>query len=340
MKVTHIVGARPQFIKASSLIRQLPGRLVHTGQHYDKEMSDIFFLELDIPGPDCALRSGSGTHSQQIARMLIGLEKELIFNPPDLVIVYGDTNTTLAGALAASYLNIKIAHVEAGCRSFNNEMVEETNRKVTDHLSTYLFCPTETAIRNLREEGIKGHLVGDIMIDSLKTFGQLADNSYLFDLLKIKPKEYLLLTIHRPINADNPSHLNDIMEALNKTDQTVIFPIHPRTRKHLKTFPKNVKVIKPVSYLDFLALEKNASKILTDSGGIQKEAYFFKVPCITLREETEWPETIGAGWNVLVSSDKDKIIEAIRNFEPTKEPIPLFGDGKAAKRISEILLAR
>lgn len=330
--ILSIVGARPQFIKLaplSKVLRESGFReiIVHTGQHYDENMSRLFFEELEIPRPDYNLGIGSGSHGEQTGRMLIGLEKVLMKERPNLVIIYGDTNSTLAGAIVSSKLHIPLAHVEAGLRSFNRDMPEEINRIVADHLSDILFAPTETAVENLKREGIeKGvYLVGDIMFDALTYFSKISSQkSRILDILKINRKEYYLATIHRAENTDNYNKLRAILEVLSKLDRPVIFPIHPRTRNRIKEYGlesllENIYCIEPVGYLDMIELEKNALAILTDSGGIQKEAFWLRIPCITLRDETEWVETVRYGWNRLVGTDRDKIMKAIRDLRPGED---------------------
>jgi len=331
-KVVSIVGARPQFIKLAPLSKALREAgfkevIVHTGQHYDDNMSELFFKELEIPEPDYNLGIGSGSHGEQTGRMLIAIEEVLLKEKPDLVIVYGDTNSTLAGALASSKLHIKLAHIEAGLRSFNKNMPEEINRVVADHLSDLLFVPTETAIENLRREGIeKGvYLVGDIMFDALMHFSRISDaKSKILEALNLKPKEYYLATIHRAENTDNCERLKNILEALSSLDKPVIFPMHPRTKKKVEEYNlefliEKIQVIEPVGYLDMIQLEKNAKAVLTDSGGVQKEAFWLRVPCITLRDETEWVETVRYGWNRLVGADKEKILDAVKSLSPGEE---------------------
>ena len=325
MKIATIIGARPQFIKAAMVNKAVQKHnmeskcpaiteiIVHTGQHYDDNMSAVFFRELNIPEPDLNLGIGSGPHGQQTGQMLIRIEEVLLSEKPDLVIVYGDTNSTLAGALAAAKLKIPIAHVEAGLRSFNREMPEEYNRVLTDHCSDLLFCPTQTAVQNLKHEGIsKGvYLVGDVMCDSVLHNLKLAEkNSCILEKLDLKPKKYALATIHRAENTDEPKKLKSIFYALDKIAQNgwhVIVPLHPRTQKKLnnsETYQLNdLVLIEPLSYLDMLLLEKQAKVILTDSGGVQKEAYWFEVPCVTLRNETEWVETVETSWNYLAGTD-------------------------------------
>lgn len=349
IKIASIVGARPQFIKSAPLSRELRGSqkeiLIHTGQHYDDEMSALFFEELKISEPDYNLNVGSGTHGWQTGEMLKRLESILMKEKPDLVLVYGDTNSTLAGALAAVKLHIKVGHVEAGLRSYDRSMPEEINRVLADHCSDILFCPTETAVENLRIEGITNgvYLTGDVMVDALNENINLAEQkSRILDELDLKPKRYYLATIHRVENTDNFERLKNIVDAFCEIEN-LVFPCHPRTEKMLKEFSlwneliEKIKVIKPVGYSDMLVLEKNSEKILTDSGGVQKEAYILKVPCVTLRNATEWGETIESGWNILVGADKAKIIDATRRFEPEGEQKDIFGNGKASKNIACII---
>lgn len=352
MKIISIVGARPQFIKAapvSKILRQHHQEIiVHTGQHYDEQMSQIFFDALKIPRPDINLGVGSNSHACQTANMLLGIEKTLQAQQPDFVLVYGDTNSTLSGALAASKLNLKIAHIEAGLRSFNRTMPEEINRILTDRVADILFCPTKTAVNNLAKEGITQgvHNIGDVMFDAALQFESLAiKQSQILSELALKAKHYLLLTLHRPQNTDSRENLTSIIQALIDSNEKIIFPVHPRTKKFIKihglkraiSLAENLLLIQPVNYLDMVMLEKNAKKIITDSGGVQKEAYFFKVPCITLRDETEWVETVADGWNCLVGADRHKILQAINNFEPNNEQQNHYGEGKASYRLQEIL---
>lgn len=364
MKVLTIVGARPQFIKAaplSSLIRSKNTEiLVHTGQHYDKNMSDLFFDELDIPFPDYNLGVGSGSHGYQTGKMLVEIEKVLINENPNCVIVYGDTNSTLAGALVASKLHIPVIHIEAGLRSYNRNMPEETNRVLTDHLSTLLFCPTRTAVNNLAKEGItKGvHFTGDIMYDAVLKFREISkkryDNGQWVDEIAIIENKYnksflddfYLATIHRAENADNSGHLKEIIGAFGELDKPVLMPIHPRTKlalgENLQVLPPNIIIIEPVGYLLMLFLIDNSRMVLTDSGGLQKEAYFLKTPCTTLREETEWIETLKNGWNVLSKIDKASIISnATRTTEGlSQDKNNEFGDGKAATKMVSLMAER
>jgi len=358
MKVVSVVGARPQFIKAAPVGKALQAAghtevLVHTGQHYDDEMSAVFFRELEIPEPGYNLGVGSGPHGWQTGQMLMRIEEVLLAEKPDWVLVYGDTNSTLAGALAAIKLHIRLAHVEAGLRSFNREMPEEHNRMLTDHCSDLLFCPTQTAVDNLAREGItKGvHLVGDTMYDAVLQFAEIArQRSTILQDLGLKPKGYLLATVHRPYNTDVPENLRNILAAFAEIEEPIIFPIHPRTRQRIVEFGldnpqsfdcaqdksaiRNPKLIEPVGYLDMLMLEQHARMILTDSGGMQKEAYFFGVPCVTLRPETEWVETVRAGWNVVVAASRAQILGAVNGCEwPKGTPPAVFGDGRAAHQI-------
>ena len=340
-----IVGARPQFIKCAPLSRELrkvhQEILVHTGQHYDHDMSDVFFEELNIPKPDYNFGIGSGNHGEQTGKMLAEIEKVLIKEEPDIVLVYGDTNSTLAGALAAVKLHIRVAHVEAGLRSFDRSMPEEINRVLTDHISDILFCPSQTAVYNLSKEGItKGvHLVGDVMLDALEYNKKVAEKkSKIIEELGLEKKKYLVTTVHRPGNTDSIDNMKSIIEALGEIGMPVVFPVHPRTKKCLQEYgllkgmPGNVRLIKPLGYLDMLMLIANAKKILTDSGGIQKEAYMLKVPCVTLRENTEWVETLERGWNVLVGGNKSNIIRAVNLPVPDIDQMSIH-IGSACKKI-------
>lgn len=353
MKVVTVMGARPQFIKAAPVSKALKEAgiteyLIHTGQHYDYGMSQVFFEELNIPEPDVNLNVGSGNHGWQTAQMLIGIEEVLLAEKPDWVLVYGDTNSTLAGALAAVKLHIPLAHVEAGLRSFNREMPEEHNRVLTDHCADLLFCPTQTAVDNLAREGVTKnvHLVGDTMYDAVLQFGEIArQRSTILRDLGLQPKGYLLATVHRQSNTDNPENLRNILAAFAEIEEPIIFPVHPRTRQKISELGflnpeskiQNLKFIDPIGYLDMLMLEQSARIILTDSGGMQKEAYWMSVPCITLRDETEWVETVVAGWNVLVGADRERIMEAVRVFAPPVACPALYGDGHASERIVSTL---
>jgi UDP-N-acetylglucosamine 2-epimerase len=363
MKVVTVVGARPQFVKAApvskALRRDHTELLVHTGQHYDRALSDLFFEEMDIPRPDHELGVGSGSHGRQTGQMLIGIEEVLLAERPDWVLVYGDTNSTLAGALAAVKLGIPVAHVEAGLRSFNRAMPEEHNRILTDHCADLLLCPTQTAVDLLRAEGVtRGvHLVGDVMYDAALQFAGVArQRSTILAELGLTPKAYALATLHRPYNTDDPARLREVLAALDALEMPVILPLHPRTRSRIAELGSThtctcgeaqrrckchasriTQYVPPVGYLDMLALEQSAALILTDSGGVQKEAYFFAVPCVTLRPETEWVETVAAGWNRLAWGDAAVVVEAARRPWPTEPPPPVFGDGRAAERIVALL---
>lgn len=349
MKVLSVVGARPEFVQAAPVSRALRawGRevLVHTGQHYDYQMSAVFFQQVGLPEPDYNLGVGSGSHAWQTGHMLIRLEEVLLQERPDWVIVRGDTNSTLAGALAAVKLGLPLVHIEAGLRSFDKSMPEEINRVLTDRVSDVLFCPTEAAVRNLAAEGItRGvYRVGDVMYDGLLYNLALAKaRSTILDDLTLSPKGYLLATVHRASNTDTRDHLAAILAALALVDEPVVFPAHPRTRKQISLFeldvPPNVRLLEPLSYFDILVLQKHARLLLTDSGGMQKEAYCLGTPCATLRPETEWVETVEAGWNVLVGADTARIVETVRSFNPPAERPPLYGDGRAAERIVSTLV--
>lgn len=350
LNIITVVGARPQFIKAGPVSRALEARdieeiLVHTGQHYDLNMSDIFFDALGLRQPTYHLGIGSGSHGKQTAAMLRAIEELLIAQRPNALLVYGDTNSTLAGALAASKLHIPIVHVEAGLRSFNRRMPEEINRVLTDHISRILFCPTEVAVRNLAEEGITEgvHMVGDVMKDALEYWRtQRSEGVELLDKLDAEPGTYYLATIHRAENVDNPDRLSSILDAFAQLDRPVVFPVHPRTRLALErrgqALPENVKEIAPVGYLEMLELESNARALLTDSGGVQKEAYMLGVPCITLRDETEWVETVEVGWNTLTGADASAIVDAAKSLDNSRERPELYGDGRASDRIVEAMM--
>jgi UDP-GlcNAc3NAcA epimerase len=344
MKVVTIVGARPQFIKAAPLSRVLRQHhteiLVHTGQHYDDNMSAVFFDELEIPRPDYNLGIGSGLHGAQTGAMLSSIEQVLVREQPDCVLIYGDTNSSLAGALAATKLFIRVAHVEAGLRSFNRRMPEEINRVVADHLSDLLLCPSQTAVDNLTNEGIRVgvHLVGDVMADALAfAAARATSRSNILERSKLTERGYLLATVHRPENTDNVSHLRNILAAFAEINETIIFPVHPRTRKALEsaglgTPSGGLRLIDPVGYLDMVQLESSARMILTDSGGMQKEAYWLGVPCVTLRGETEWVETVQTGWNQIVGADRQRIVQAVQSFVRPADHPPLYVDGSAALR--------
>ena len=363
MKIVTILGARPQFIKAAPVSRAIAEHnksvpassqsiteiILHTGQHYDHNMSQVFFEEMQIPEPHINLGIGSGPHGKQTGEMLIRIEEVLQTEKPDWILVYGDTNSTLAGAIAACKLHIPVAHVESGLRSFNREMPEEHNRVLTDHCADLLLCPSQTAVDNLKKEGIeKGvHLVGDTMYDAVLQFSEIAKlRSNILIKLEVKPGQYYLATVHRPYNTDSPEALKEILSAFLELDKPVVFPVHPRTRSRLESLSfnlklntSNLKLIPPIGYLDMLRLEEGACMILTDSGGMQKEAYFFGVPCITLRPETEWVETVETGWNVVVGADREKIVEAGRRFKLDNPRPELYGDGRAAEKIVQYIAA-
>ena len=348
MKVVTVAGARPQFIKAAAFSRALRQQheevLIHTGQHYDPGLSDVFFQQLDLPRPDHHLDVGSGAHGRQTGQILERIEPVLQQEAPDWVVVFGDTNSTLAGALAAAKLHLPLAHVEAGLRSFDRSMPEEINRVVADHCSDLLFCPTKTAVEQLGREGLaeRAHLTGDIMYDSLLQHLPLAEGrSAIMERLALSKGEYVLVTVHRAANTDDQAALEGILDALALLEEPAVFPMHPRARLALTSGDlepaQNVLAIEPVGYLEMLALERNARVVLTDSGGVQKEAYLLGVPCVTLREETEWPETLVDGWNVLAGTEPRRIVEAARRERPAAEPPAVFGDGHAAERMVELL---
>ncbi|WP_315789074.1 non-hydrolyzing UDP-N-acetylglucosamine 2-epimerase [Fischerella sp. JS2] len=351
MKIVTILGARPQFVKASVVscaFRQvgIEEIIVHTGQHFDARMSDIFFKDLDLPQPDYHLNIHSLNHGAMTGRMMEKIEELLLQNRPNWICVYGDTNSTLAGALVAAKLYIPLAHIEAGLRSFNREMPEEVNRVVTDHLAQLLFAPTPLAIECLQKEGIvQGiHLVGDVMMDAILTFKLKANNSSnILSKYQLNPQTFYLATIHRPSNTDNRDRLSSILKSLTELDLPVVFPIHPRTqaqvqKQGLDFYLESSKIlaIPPVSYLDMLVLESNCQGLITDSGGMQKEAYILGRPCFTMRNETEWKETVEAGWNKLVQPETLK--EAIANFIPPSQSPLFYGEGNAATKITEVLL--
>jgi UDP-GlcNAc3NAcA epimerase len=348
-KIVSIVGARPQFIKAAPISRALrlefDEMLVHTGQHYDAGMSEIFFEELKIPLPDVNLGIGGGSHADQTGKMLVEIEKLILESEPDYVLVYGDTNSTLAGALAAAKLQVPIAHVEAGLRSYNRSMPEEVNRVLCDHISSYLFCPTQVAVDNLEKEGVRKGVfrVGDVMQDALTYNLALArEQSNVLERLGLQKSDYILATVHRAANTDDVSRLAAILDAFGGLSKPVILPLHPRTRRVITetgiSLNGNIRLQDPVGYLDMLMLEQNADCILTDSGGIQKEAYLLGTRCITLREETEWVETVEAGWNKLVGVVPEKIRSAVEDWHPSGERPAFYGDGRAAEHIRNILL--
>lgn len=318
--------------------------LVHTGQHYDYLMSRTFFDDLGIPVPDHNLEVGSGSHGYQTGQMLIRMEEVLLREQPDLVIVRGDTNSTLASALAAAKLHIPVAHIEAGERSFDRRMPEEINRLLADRLADIHFCVGRTSVQHLAAEGINARVyqVGDVMFDvTLQSLAVARRRSEIRQRLELTPQTYILVTVHRAANTDDPKRLGEIVEALNNINERIIFPVHPRTQRALACmrakFAPHVQVTEPVSYFDMLMLEEGARLIMTDSGGVQREAYFLAIPCLTLRHETEWMETVEAGWNRLVGTDPSTIIDACRTFEPPPERPSIFGDGHASQHIAAIL---
>jgi len=349
LKLIHIVGARPQFVKLAPLVRALRERcqqlIIHTGQHYDASMSDSFFADMEIPAPDYNLEVGSGSQGYQTARMLEGIETICLKEKPDLLIIYGDTNSTLAAALVGAKLGIKTAHVEACLRSFNRSMPEEINRIVADHTSDILLCPTQTAMENAKAEGLlnKSFLVGDIMTDTVR-FGleKARRKSIILNTLNL-PNPFYLLTLHRPYNVDDPVSLKRILDGLDSLGTQVVFPVHPRTRQvistHLQSTWQNILMIEPQSYLDFIMLHANCEAMITDSGGIQKEAYLLGKPCVTLRTETEWVETVHAGWNLLLPPESADFPAAILDFQPPKTHPELYGSD-VAMRMGEILLSQ
>lgn len=356
-KIITVVGARPQFIKAAMLSKELfrkgyiTERIIHTGQHYDTNMSDIFFRELELPEPDYNLGIHRKSHGAMTGEILIKLEKVLVKEAPDLVLVYGDTDSTLAGALAAAKLHIPVAHVEAGLRSFNRSMPEEINRVITDHISDLLFAPTVTATNHLKNENLPDtaiHLSGDIMFDAALHASQSENNTNLLMSLSIDVKKYILATLHRAENTDSPERLLTWMEGLNEAAklEPVLMPLHPRTRKRMHEIGKtasdysNIRFIDPVGYVTMAALTKNARLVVTDSGGLQKEAYFHRVPGLILRDETEWIELLDVRWSRLIGCDKDELVDAIRSSpSPSSWMADLFGSGKTAQFIAAELKA-
>jgi UDP-GlcNAc3NAcA epimerase len=356
MELISVVGARPQFIKAAILseaLRERPEvreRVIHTGQHYDPGMSQVFFDQLGLPEPSWNLGVGSASHGEQTGQMLAKLEEILLTQHPDAVLVYGDTNSTLAGALAAAKLRIPVVHVEAGLRSFNRRMPEEINRVVADRLSSLLLCPTPTAVSNLAGEGIRDgvHLVGDVMYDCLRRFDEMAPfTRTLQDAYGLRRRAYVLMTCHRAENTDDRERLGQIMQAANRVAEIlpVLFLVHPRTRKAIAavevTAHANLLMAEPVSYLQMLALEREAALILTDSGGVQKEAFFYGVPCVSMRDETEWVETVESGANRLAGADADRIVEAVEAQLGREDPLPdaaeYYGGGKACRRSAALI---
>jgi UDP-GlcNAc3NAcA epimerase len=356
MKILTIVGARPQFVKAAALSRAIKKHhslteiIVHTGQHYDANMSDIFFTEMDIPTPHYHLNINGLSHGAMTGQMLEKLEEVMIKEQPDLVLVYGDTNSTIAGALAAKKLHIKVAHVEAGLRSFNMQMPEEINRILTDRISDWLFCPTDTAIQNLKNEGFDLHAgrvvkTGDVMEDAALYYAKSAnERSHILQTLHLNSTSFVLATIHRAENTDNKENLKQLIEALNQihTHTPVVLPLHPRTRKIIASndLHPNVIITEPLGYFDMIQLLQNCSLVITDSGGLQKEAFFFGKHCLTTREQTEWVELVEEGYNTIVGTDSTKITELAKQklHAPFPQKKNLYGNGKACDTICEYLV--
>jgi UDP-N-acetylglucosamine 2-epimerase len=350
VRIVTIVGNRPQFVKAAAVSRLLreghEELLVHTGQHYDDELSKVFFEELGIPAPDRELGAGSGSNTEQTARILAALGPVLAELRPGLALVYGDTNSTLAGALAAAQADIPVGHVEAGMRSFDRSMPEELNRVLTDHTSDLLLCSTQTAMDNLERESVHGeaHLVGDVMADVSMAFREIAaERSRIVAELGLEPGAYLAVAAHRAGNVDDPARLERLVALLEALPQPVVFPVHPRTRARLEAAGllgrlDGLTLAPPLGYLDFLELARHARAILTDSGGVQKEAYLLGVPCVTLRDTTEWVETVDAGWNVLVDLDREAALAALQRTPPPERP-ELYGGGRAAERVRDAVSA-
>ncbi len=358
LKIVTVVGARPQFIKAAAVSRVIRREheeiLVHTGQHYDSNMSDIFFEELQIPRPDYNLGVGSGSHAKQTAAMMVGIEDILLKEKPDYLMVYGDTNSTLAGALAASKILIPIVHVEAGLRSFNMAMPEELNRILTDRISRFLFCPTDVAVNHLKDEGITRGVynVGDVMCDAVLHYSREMEKnppSFYFGRLAglfgpVEPVDrWYLATIHRAENTDSLEKIRNVLDAFEQLDAPVLFPVHPRTKGMVRELCqahgyRNILFVEPMGYLDMLYFTKNAVKAVTDSGGLQKEAYILGTPCVTVRDQTEWVETLNGGHNVLARPQTQDILDKVRNtpIDEGNHP-PYYGSGQAAEQILEIL---
>lgn len=351
-KIATIVGARPQFIKAGALSPVLRKHfseiLIHTGQHYDLELSDNFFTELSIPQPDYNLEVGSGPASTQIAQMMLKLDKIFDEEKPDLVIVFGDTNSTAAGAICAIKHQIKLAHVEAGLREFDKSIPEESNKLITDALSDFFFCPTDTGVQILHDFNIHEHVynIGDVMIDLNYRFREKIDsNQAILQKFNLEKEEYIFMTCHRASNTDNIGNLRQILEAVNEVERKILFPIHPRTRKVIEENgledliqSEHIIVSKPLGYLDTQTLIKNAHCVFTDSGGVTKEAYFYKTPGIILDKQTEWVETVNEGWNYIAGPDKVKILSRYRNLPSPEIHSNCLGDGHASEKIADILL--
>jgi UDP-GlcNAc3NAcA epimerase len=352
--IVSIVGARPNFIKLAPIYRRLKGKvthtIIHTGQHYDFEMSEIFFNEFNLPKPDFNLEIGSGTSCYQVGEMIKQTEKVIREHQFDLAIVYGDTNSTFAGAFAAFKSNIKIGHVEAGIRSFDRNMPEEINRVLTDNLSQYFFAPTDTAVENIKKANLSGQILqtGDLSVEILAEHLKMSKQSQILSILDLEPDSYILFTMHRAENTSQAENLLSVIKTMERINHIkIVFPIHPRTMSILKLNNlyerilacKNVKVTQPVGYTDFVQLMRNSTKIVTDSGGIQKESFLLSVPCITIRNNTEWVETIQEGWNILVGTDSEKIIRAIESWYPSgSNRKQIFGKGDTSRVISDKIL--
>ena len=355
MKIVTVVGARPQFIKAAAVSRVLREKhkelLIHTGQHYDSNMSDVFFEELHIPKPDWNLGVGSGSHARQTAEMMVGIETILLEEKPDCLLIYGDTNSTLAGAIAASKIHVPVIHVEAGLRSFNMKMPEEQNRILADHVSSLLLCPTDTAVENLRKEGIQAGIyqVGDVMCDAVLYYSHMMEtreNAYYFGQLHglfasvPRVNTWYMTTIHRAENTDDENKIREILEALESLDAPAIFPVHPRMveRLYRQREYKNIVFVEPVGYLTMLYLVRHAVKTITDSGGLQKETYILGTPCVTVREQTEWVETLKGNHNILAKTEKEDIVKKVIKTEIDRENKPAYyGDGHASEKICALL---
>ena len=352
MKIVSIVGARPNFIKLASLDALLREAfehiIVHTGQHYDYELSRVFFESLGIPEPDYYLGVGSGSHGYQVGEMVKRVERVLLEESPRLVLVYGDTNSTLAGALAAVKAGLRVAHVEAGLRSYDMRMPEEVNRRVVDHISHLLFAPTPTAIENLKVEAVLGEafLTGDVHVDVLERWLEVAENSRILEKLGVREESYIVVTVHRAENVDDKSRLTAIVEGLTSLEEELVFPMHPRTKEALRRYGlydklsrSNITITKPLGYLDFIKLLKHARLVVTDSGGVQREAFLLSIPCIVLRDRTEWVELVEAGWARLVPNPLELAL-VVRSFKKPIVKQPLLGDGRAAERIARIIKER
>ncbi len=352
MRVISIVGARPQIIKLAEVDLASKSffehKILHTGQHYDKNMSDVFFKELELKEPDFNLGVGSGNHSFQTSEMMVGIDEIITKESPNYVLLYGDTNSTLAGSIVCSkHPNIRVGHIEAGLRSFNRNMPEEINRLVADQLSHDLFCPTSTAIKNLKKEGMEGksYLTGDVMCDSIRNKQiPLEEQDFILKKFNIKKNNYVLLTLHRPQNVDDSSKLIGFLEAFSRIKLPIIWPIHPRARNILvknnieHLIPENVITCEPLGYRNMICMIKNSQKVLTDSGGVQKEAYILKKPCITMRGETEWTETLEDNWNVLVNYDFELLIEKVNENFILGKHSDFYGDGMASNNIVRIIM--